>query len=132
MQAVAERDLVYTISPPALAGLLKPYRGLPKSHGIVRTRVDERGKIHSRTIRYALVAITDGCHTVNVPVTLLYDLARFLPSDTTATLTGARVPRVEDTLTLTFSYPQGRVTFDHQTPSVTMEIPAIDLRGVRV
>ncbi|MHB1628040.1 MAG: hypothetical protein ACYCVB_06650 [Bacilli bacterium] len=48
----------YTISAPALAGLLKPYRGLPKSHGVIRRRVDELGKIHARTIRYALPSRT--------------------------------------------------------------------------
>ena len=121
MQAVAERDLVYAISAPALAGLLRPYRSLPKSHKITRSRADERGKIHSRTIRYALVAITDGCHTVNVPVTLLYDLLGALPAPVTLTLTA-------DALTLT--YPKGCVTLDNQMPSVTMDIPTVDVRSL--
>lgn len=120
MQAVAERDLVYTISAPALAGLLKPYRGLPKSHGVIRRRVDELGKIHARTIRYALVAITDGRHTANVPVTLLYDLLRVLPASVALTWTDDG---------LKFTYSNGVVALDHQTPSVTMEIPMVDVRS---
>jgi len=121
MKAVAERDLVYTISAPALAGLLKPYRGLPKSHGVIRRCVDERGKIHARTIRYALVAITDGCHAVNVPVTLLYDLLGALPAPVTLTLTADA---------LTFVYASGVLTLDHQTPSATMDIPTVDVRSL--
>jgi|GEM_PF-3445956 len=119
MQAVAVRDLVYTISAPALAGLLKPYRGLSKSHEVIRRRVDERGKIHSRTIRYALVAITDGCHTVNVPVTLLYDLLGALPAPVEVFLTAEA---------LTFVYASGALTLDHQVPTVTVDIPVIDVR----
>ena len=121
MQAVAVRDLAYAISAPALAGLLKPYRGLPKSHGVIRRRVDERGKIHARTIRYALVAITDGSHAVNVPVTLLYDLLGALPAPVTLTLTAEA---------LTFVYASGTLTLDHQRPTATMKIPTVDARGV--
>ncbi len=119
MQVVAERDLAYTISAPALVGLLKPYRGLPKSHGIVRRRVDERGKIHARTIRYALVTIADGRHTVNVPVTLLYDLLGALPAPVEVTLTAEA---------LTFVYANGTLTLDHQVPTVTVDIPTVDVR----
>ena len=110
-----------SVNPRALAGLLKPYRGLPKSHKISRSRTDERGKIHSRTIRYALVAITDGWHAVNVPVTLLYDLLGALPAPVEVFLTAEA---------LTFIYASGALTLEHQTPTVTMDIPTVDVRGV--
>ena len=109
----------YTISAPALAKRLLPYRGLPKSHRVIRRRVDERGKIHARTIRYALVAITNGQHAVNVPVTLLYDLLGALPAPVTLTLTAEA---------LTFVYASGMLTLEHQVPTVTVDIPTVDVR----
>ncbi len=122
MQTVAERDLAYTISAPALAKRLLPLRGLPKSHKVRIEYVNPDGKIdRTRTNHFSLVAITDGQHTVNVALTHLYGLSRLLPGDVTATLTA-------EALTLTYS--KGCVTLEHQVPSVTMDLPTVDVRGL--
>lgn len=122
MPAVAERTATYTIAPLALAKRLHPLRGLPKLHTVRIDYTNPDGSIaRTRTNHFSLVAITDGRHSVTVALTTLYGLSRLLPGAVTATLTA-------DTLTL--AYPQGCVTFDHQVPSVAMEIPVIDLRSL--
>ena len=120
MPAVAERAVTHTIAPRALAKLLHPLRGLPKLHAVRIDYTNPDGSIaRTRVNHFSLITITDGRHSVTVALTTLYGLSRLLGGAVTASLT-------EDSLTL--AYPQGRVILDHQTPTVVMEIPTVDVR----
>ena len=121
MSACAPSAVV--IDPRALAKLLHPYRGLPRSHRVVIEYADADGKVtHRRTSRHALIAVTDGCRTAHVALHTLYDLLRLLPSPVALTL-------ADDGLTLTWA--NGCAVLDPHT-CAQATIPAVDVAPAQV